>query len=147
MEKKKEFEVTKDEIAKAVAIYVAGESGIIENVSPEEAGHRGALIADLTETGQKLINGEITKEQAEKEIVEKTVYYAIAPFVDKVIDVSIEFAARLLEKRLPAVSKFIRNIKEPMKTFLREKVVKKTIEVAEKAWSKIKVSFKKLLGR
>ena len=145
MEEKKEFEITKDEIAKAVTIYVAGESGVIEDVTPEEAGHRGALIADLTETGQKFVNGDITKEQAEKEVVKKTVSYVLAPFVDKVIDGSIEFVAKLFEKRLSAVSKFIRSKKEPIKNFLREKVIEKSVEVAEKAWSKIKVLLRNLL--
>ena len=146
MEEKKGFEITKDEIAKAVTIYVAGESGVIEDVTPEEAGHRGALVADLTETGQKYVNGEITKEQAEKEVVKKTVSYVLAPFVDKAIDGSIEFVAKLFEKRLPEVSKFIKSKREPIKNFLREKVLEKSVEVAEKAWSKIKVFAKKLVG-
>ena len=66
--------------------------------------------------------------------------------MDKVIDGSIEFVAKLFEKRLPEVSKFIKSKREPIKNFLREKVLEKSVEVAEKAWSKIKVFAKKLVG-
>jgi len=123
MEDKKEFEVTKEELAKAVTIYVAGESGIIEDVSPEEAGQRGALIADLTETGRKFVNGEITKEQVEQEVIEKTVSFAVSQIVDKILEISIETIASKVEKKLPQVAKFLRTVKAPIKNFVKEKVI------------------------
>jgi len=149
MEDKKKIEVSKEELAKAAAIYIAGESGLTEEVSPKEAGRRGAFISDLAEVGKRYVNGEISQEQVEQKIIEKSVTYAfsriIDNIIDKVLDKGVDVIAELIGRKFPEVEKILKASKSIIKSFVKSKVLNKAKETVSKVWNKAKAWIKSKL--
>ena len=148
----KNLEVTKDEIAKSLTPYIAGQSGVSKEISPEEAGRKGAFISDLTKTGKNFLNGEIPQQKAEEKVIESTTSYTISPVIDKLvdkpIDISVDYFVKKLEsKGKQGLAKVLKEIKNPLKKFIKQTLIAQTAKVAKKVWNKTKVHIKKMLKR
>lgn len=148
METKKEVEIKKEEIAQALTHYIGGELEVSEKVSPEEAGMRGTYVANITEVAKDYAEGKVSLEEAEKRVIEETVSYTIAPAVEKIVgkgvDLVIGIVTKVFSTRIPIVAKFLELAKPFIKKVVKNKLIKKTVEFAQRAWNKAKAWIKSI---
>ena len=151
MESKKEVEITKEELAQALTYYIAGKTGVSEETSAEEAGVRGTFSANIIEIAKEYAEEKISAEEVEKRVIEEAVTYSIAPLWDKIVDKGVDVAIKALDKVVPKRFKVIvevLKVTEPfIKKALKSKLVKKSVELAHRAWSKAKVKAKEWLKK
>ena len=147
----KEIEISKEEVAQAVAQYIAGETGVSEKVEPEEAGTRGAFVANVTEIAKDYAEGNISLEDAEKKLVEEAVSYSIAPVWEKVadkgVDVFVKVVSKLIPKRFEIVATLLEATKPFIKKIVKSKLVEKSVEFAYNTWNKVKVKTKEWIKK
>lgn len=157
-------EIEKDELVQSLGFYIGGKAGVSDEISPKEAGIKGAFIEDIKETGRKFLEGEISEEGAEEEFIKKTTSKVIAPIVEKVVETVVDKAVSFVSDKVKTVSDIIKpfapkiseNINKTIKEVKKEapkiakgiarKAVEKVGEVAKKVIKTGKKIVKKLFG-
>jgi len=135
-------DISKEEIIQSLSYYIAGESGVDEKISPEEAGGKGAFVSDIIETGKKYVDEEITPEEAEDEIIRASVSYSVFPWIDKVVDKGVDAIIDTIIKTIPEKLKIVKLLLEKAKPLIKKivkgKLLEKTIQATHKIWKKTK---------
>ncbi len=131
------------ELIYSLAYMRAQEAGLLGDIelSPSEIGTLGAMSSDIHETLLKKEKKEITSEEARQE-VNSAIKTTIGVFISNLYDKVTEPIAQKIKERIPVISVVV----DSVRTFVKEKVIKKGVEVVEQAYNWVKNKIKALFS-
>lgn len=140
MSNKEEF-IQNSDIVNAIAYLKAREAGLIEETTTDyDIGVYGGMVSDITETSLKLLNNEITYERAEQ-YIEEIILDGVRSIIIGVYDAITKPILDFIERKIPELY----DIVEDVYLWIRDKIVEKVTEYAEKAINWVMETGKKLI--
>ena len=132
-----------NDIVNALAVYKAKRAGAFGKVELTDlaTGVLGSAISDVQKTTAQLLNGEISRSVAGAEI-DRTICATIRSFVGSATSMGIDAVSTYISVQFPVIAPVVFAAKE----YVKQKIVLRAQEIAEKGYAWIKEKVGKFLN-